>query len=357
MLPISVCIITKNEEKYIETCLKNLKRYDWEIVVTDTGSTDKTVEICQKYALHVHHFDWINDFAAARNYCISKASNDWILSVDSDEYLNNQQTSEELIKLLKPCLTHPESAGMVKIINPMNSSAAASTSIEPVARFFHKKYYTYKGKVHEQPVRIDGNKPTYFETPFSLYHEGYADAVLVQKKAQRNITLLKKELETTPDDPYLYFQLGQSYFVMNDMENAYKIFQKGLEFDIDPNIQYVRTMVVSYGHSMLALKKIEEALSFESIYDAFSGYADFVFLMGLIYMNNALFDEAIAQFLQATKCNEYSVAGVNSYLAYYNIGVIYECAGMPKEAKTYYKMCEDYGPAITGLKRLGGNKS
>lgn len=352
MLPISVCIITKNEEKYIETCLKNLTRYDWEIIVTDTGSTDKTIEICQKYAHQVHHFDWINDFAAARNYCVSKASNDWILSVDSDEYLTNQQTPEELMKLLTPCLNHPESAGMVKIINPMNSSAASSTSIEPVARFFHKKYYTYEGKVHEQPARIDGSKPTYFETPFSLHHEGYADATVLQKKAQRNIELLKKDLEITPNDPYLYFQLGQSYFVMGDMENAYKVFQKGLEFDVDPNTQYVRTMVVSYGHSMLNLKKYQEALSFESIYDAFSSYADFVFLMGLIYMNNALFDEAIAQFLQATKLQEYAVEGVNSYLAYYNIGVIYECAGMPDDAVKYYKMCGDYGTAKEGLKRV-----
>ena len=352
MLPISVCIITKNEEKYIETCLKHLKKYDWEIIVTDTGSTDKTVEICKKYADRVHHFDWINDFSAARNFCISKASNDWILSVDSDEYLNNRQTTDELMKLLTPCLAHPESADMVKIINPQGNTAESSTSIESVARFFHKKYYTYSGKVHEQLTRIDGSNPTYFESPFYLYHEGYADAITLQKKAQRNIELLKKDLETTPDDPYLYFQLGQSYFVVKDMENAYKTFQKGLEFDVDPNLQYVRTMVVSYGHSMLALKKYQEALSFESIYDAFSSYADFVFLMGLIYMNNALFEEAITQFLQAANIKNYSLQGVNSYLAYYNIGVIYECAGVPIEAEKYYKMCGEYAPAIEGLKRI-----
>lgn len=352
MLPISVCIITKNEEKYIETCLKNLKKYDWEIIVTDTGSTDKTIEICEKYADQIHHFDWINDFSAARNFCISKASNDWILSVDSDEYLNNEQTEKELSKLLTPCLAHPESAGMVKIINPQGNTAESSTSIEPVARFFHKKYYAYAGKVHEQPVPIDGSKPTYFESPFYLYHEGYADAVTLQRKAQRNIELLKKDLETTPNDPYLYFQLGQSYFVIKDMENAYKTFQKGLEFDVDPNLQYVRTMIVSYGHSMLALKKYQEALSFESIYEAFSSHADFVFLMGLIYMNNALFDEAITQFLQATKITNFSVQGVNSYLAYYNIGVIYECAGMLNEAEKYYKMSGEYVPAIAGLKRI-----
>lgn len=352
MLPISVCIITKNEEKYIETCLKNLKRYDWEIIVTDTGSTDKTIEICQKYAHQVHHFDWINDFAAARNYCVSKASNDWILSVDSDEYLTNQQTPEELMKLLTPWLNHPESAGIVDILNPQTGSGKLTTSVEPVARFFHKKYYTYVGKVHEQPMPINDKTPTYFRTPFRLYHEGYANSETLHKKAKRNIKLLEKELEINPNDPYLYFQLGQSYFVMDKHEKAYSIFQKGLELDVDPNLQYVKTMVTSYGHTMLNLKKYEEALSFENIYDSFANYADFVFLMGLIYMNNALFDEAIAQFMKCTETKQYSVEGANSYLAYYNIGVIYECAGMPDEAVKYYRMCGDYRPAKEGLMRI-----
>ena len=351
MLPISVCIITKNEEKYIETCLQHLKKYDWEIIVTDTGSTDCTVEICKKYTDNIYHFNWIQDFSAARNFCISKASNDWILSVDSDEYLTNEQTSEELFKLLASCFSNPESAGIVDIINPQTSSFGSSTSIEPVARFFHKNYYHYEGKVHEQPKPLKKQNPSYQETPFALFHEGYADTSTVQTKAKRNIELLKKELQTNPQDPYLYFQLGQSYFVIKDMENAYLSFQKGLEFDVNPDAAYVRTMIVSYGQTMLALKKYEEALSFESIYDAFCSYADFVFLMGLIYMNNALFDEAIAQFLQATKLQEFSVQGINSYLAYYNIGVIYECAGMADEAVKYYKKCGNYENAIHALER------
>ena len=265
MLPISVCIITKNEEKYIETCLQNLKKYDWEIIVTDTGSTDRTLEICKKYTPHIYHFDWIDDFSAARNFCISKASNDWILSVDSDEYLTNEQTDVELAKLLTSCISHPEYAGMVDIINPQSITPNSSTSVEPVARFFHKKHYHFEGKIHEQLMPFNNNKPTYQKTPFTLYHEGYADSATLQKKALRNIELLKKDLESNPKDPYLYFQLGQSYFVMKDMDNAYAIFKKGLEYDVDTDVQYVRTMVESYGHSMLALKKYKEALSFEGI--------------------------------------------------------------------------------------------
>ena len=88
-MPISVCIIAKNEEKYIEDCLKKLQPYGFEIVVTDTGSTDRTREIAEKYADKVLDFEWINDFSAARNFCASQASNNWVLALDCDEYMES----------------------------------------------------------------------------------------------------------------------------------------------------------------------------------------------------------------------------------------------------------------------------
>ena len=84
-LPISVCIIAKNEQKYIENCLKALRRYSWEIIVVDTGSTDDTRQIATRYADKVYDFTWIDDFSAARNFAAAQASNNWILVLDCDE--------------------------------------------------------------------------------------------------------------------------------------------------------------------------------------------------------------------------------------------------------------------------------
>ncbi|MBQ9990102.1 MAG: glycosyltransferase [Lachnospiraceae bacterium] len=352
MLPISVCIITKNEEKFLETCLKKLSRYSWEIVVTDTGSTDKTQEIAKRYAHQVHHFDWCNDFSAARNYCVSKASHDWILSVDSDEYLMNEEPENQLITILAPCLKHPESIGLIHQINPFVSGGQKSTAIEPIGRFFHRKHYQYTGIIHEQLLAPDGSAASHFDTKIKVYHEGYANPDTLTQKSQRNIQLLETALLAHPDDPYLYYQLGQSYFVLNDYERACSVFQKGLAFDVNPNLQYVRTMVESYGHCLLSLKKYQEALTFEGIYEAFSSHADFLFLMGLIYMNNGLFEDAINQFLLAARTEDHSVLGINSYLPYYNIGVIYECLGSTREALSYYKKCGDYAAAKEGIKRV-----
>ena len=84
---ISICIITKNEEKHIDECLKALKKFDVEVVVADTGSTDKTVEIAKKYTDKVFYFEWCDDFSKAKNFVAEKASNDYIVSIDADEYI------------------------------------------------------------------------------------------------------------------------------------------------------------------------------------------------------------------------------------------------------------------------------
>ena len=83
---LSFCIIAKQEEEIIETCLKSIKNAD-EIVIVDTGSTDKTKEIARKYTDKIYDFPWIDDFAAARNYALSKCTGDWVFHIDCDDEL------------------------------------------------------------------------------------------------------------------------------------------------------------------------------------------------------------------------------------------------------------------------------
>ena len=112
-LPITVCIIARNEEEHIEQCLRHLKKYDWEIIVTDTGSTDRTKEIAGKYADKVVDFEWVDDFAAARNYCASFAGNNWILVVDCDEDVTSVDVSALRILMQR----YPRYAGVMRLTN------------------------------------------------------------------------------------------------------------------------------------------------------------------------------------------------------------------------------------------------
>lgn len=155
MLPISVCLIAKNEENCIEECLKRLRPYSWEIIVADTGSTDRTVELASRYADRILHFTWCNDFGAARNFVISQASHPFILNIDCDEFLLNQISEDEMTSLLTPFLSKKQEIGRISLRNPRQTNGTTTVSSESVGRFFHRDYFQYEGSVHEQVVPAD----------------------------------------------------------------------------------------------------------------------------------------------------------------------------------------------------------
>lgn len=360
MLPVSVCIIAKNEEKHIEECCKRLTPYGFEIILTDTGSTDRTVELAKKYTDKIYHFEWCGDFSAAKNFAMDKASHDWILSIDCDEYIESVDTSS-----LANCMKlQPTAAGRILIRNRFTENGRTSYEQVRVSRFVNRHYYHFEGVVHEQLVpkavsdlsaaSIDYAPVKYvYPAPITVLHVGYdGSEEEMRAKSLRNISLLEKELEAAGPDPYIYCQLGQSYRKLHDYDHALHYFDLGLAMDVDPSLDYVQTMVESYGYTLLDLKRNQDALNLLGVYDEFAGRADFVFLMGLIYMNNGLLDEAVKEFQKATTMEVFSVDGVNSYKANYNIGVIYECAGYPDEARAAYSKCGDYEPAKARLRQL-----
>ncbi len=352
MLPISVCLIAKNEEQHIEECLKRLKPYHYEIVLVDTGSTDATLEIAAKYTDRIYHVDWINDFSAARNEAVRQASNDWILSIDCDEYLECIDEKELSLLMQK----YPEGAGRILLRNRFRQDGQPAIENVRLCRFFNRRCYHFAGAVHEQVTRKTAASSIHtFAAPITALHVGYdGSEEKMREKALRNITLLKQMLATSGPDAYLYYQLGQSCMRLKDYDSAYEWFNRGLSMDIDPGEDYVQNMVEAYGYCLLDMKRFQEALQLENIYDTFAVRADFVFLMGLIYMNNALFAEAVEAFGKSASMEQFSVEGVNSYRAYYNIGVIYECTGHLEEAVKYYRMCGDFEMAKARLAAIAG---
>lgn len=349
MLPLSVCIIAKNEEKHIEECLKRLSPYGLEIVLTDTGSADRTLAIAEKYTDRIYHFDWCDDFGAAKNFCIQKASHDWILSLDCDEYIEQLD-----IAALAHCMEqYPDRTGRILIRSRFLRSGQISYEQTRVSRLADRRNFHFVGAVHEQLELRDGRTKAVYDAPVTILHVGYDETDSdMQEKSRRNIALLQAQLDKEGPDPYLCFQLGQSYRRLGDAEKALQSFDAGLSMEVDPSLDYVKTMVESYGYTLLDLKRYQEALGLTELYDVFAKRADFVFLMGLVAMNNGLFDAAVEEFKKAATMEEFSVDGVNSYMAYYNIGVIYECTGHTKEAQTYYKKCGGYAPAVERLKCL-----
>lgn len=344
-------MISKNEETHIEECLRRLAPYGFEIVLTDTGSTDRTLAVAEKYTDRIFHFDWCNDFSAARNFCMEKASHDFILSLDCDEFIEKIDPTA-LLHCMESC---PDAVGRILIRSRFTKDGRTTFDQTRVSRLADRRRFCFTGAVHEQLTnRRSTDLPNeIYDAPVTILHVGYdlSDDAM-REKCRRNIALLTAELDTQGPDPYLYCQLGLSYRRLGENEKACESFDAGLSLDVDPSLDYVRTMVESYGYTLLDLKRNREALGLSSLYEIFAVRADFVFLMGLVYMNNGLFDKAVAEFKKSTAMTEFSVEGVNTYLAYYNMGVILECTGHTDEARAAYKKCGSYAPALNRLKTL-----
>ena len=350
MHPISVCIIAKNEENRIEKCLSSIKPYGFEIVVVDTGSTDKTKEIAAKYADKVLDFIWCDDFSAARNYSLQAASNNWIFMLDCDEWIKTIDVEE--LNYFRKNLS--DSVGAISRENLVTVDGRLTlNNTDHTERFFNRKLYHYTGIIHEQLTPIHGDEFPCLLLHTTIKHTGYDMTPEEQvAKGKRNLSLLQKQLSEEGENPYIYYQLGKACEILNDHEGACEYYGKGLSFDLDPELAYVQAMVISYGNALLLTGQAETALGYESIYDAFSSTADFVYLMGRIYMANEQYPQAVEQFHKATTIENCKFHGANSFLSFYHIGLICEKLGDIANAADFYGKCGNYQPARKKLVSL-----
>lgn len=143
-MKLTLCLIVKNEEKYLERCLKSLYEYVDEIIITDTGSKDNTVEITKKYTQNIHHFEWIDDFSAARNYCHSFATGDYILWMDADEWFD-----KENIEWLKKMMIKHNGADMFSLRITHQRIDNKWTSEDKLRIIKNNNKYRWYWKMHE----------------------------------------------------------------------------------------------------------------------------------------------------------------------------------------------------------------
>lgn len=341
-MDFSFCIIVKNEEKRIARCLAPLKDTGMEVIVVDTGSTDGTLSIAKNYTSKIFRFDWINDFSAARNYAMSQASHDHILFLDADEYVEEIDIPA-IRKLLQK---YPDAIGQIRRRNACFASDGIREriTIDPVERLFDRRLYHYTGTIHEQVTHRYGKMLYAYPIPLTVYHDGYLGTPEERRqKAERNNVLLFEELKKTPDDPYLYYQIGQSYGLCGDTEREYEYYHRGCSLPLDISLNYVRIMLVSYGYSMLHTHREAQAMQLAAYYDRLSSYADYVCLLGCIYLGNQEHLKAIRAFHHALTLTDYHIEGSNNATPWHNLGCIYEALANEEEALLCYEHAMTYG--------------
>jgi len=218
---ITLCMIVKDEEDYLQGCLDSVKNVVGEIVIVDTGSTDSTVSIAEKFGAKIYHFDWIDDFSAARNYALQKSTGDWILYLDADERLSKVSIPE-----IKNLTKNLDMVGIFCTVKSV-SNISDTSSMMKYARLFRNVHgLKFSGKVHEQiEESLKNNGCKIIDSGIEIIHLGYdVEQDKIKGKAERNLKLLNVEFEANPTG-YNAFQLGQTLNILERIEDANKYFK------------------------------------------------------------------------------------------------------------------------------------
>lgn len=255
-MKLSIGMIVKNEERWIERCLTALKpileNVDSELIIADTGSTDRTVEIAKKFTDNVFHFEWINDFSAARNATLDRAKGEWYMFIDADEIA---QDCTGIIRFFNTGQYKKFNTAICSLRNYFDTVLPDEYADMKSSRLFSAKNgIRFMNPIHEI---VSAVLPPITQIDLVFDHFGYAvkdNGVpngVAEKKSKRNLSLLFKELEEseargeTPD-PRIYGQIADSYNIINNDEKALEYYKKGLE-SVDkrilPIIHYYNSIV------------------------------------------------------------------------------------------------------------------
>lgn len=253
MTKISVCSIVKNESKNIGKMLDSVSKFGFEIIVVDTGSSDDTKSIALKYTDKVYDFEWCDDFSAAKNYAASLASNNWILFLDADEWIEvfNKDDVDYFIK------KYPNAVGSVWMDNLTGSpEKPGPISRIHIERLYDKRHFQYVSPIHEMLAPKYGKDMENYIVNITLGHSGYQmDDETRKRKSERNLSMLMKEYANDSDNPYLCYQIGKAYQMVYDHKNAYEYFAKGMSYEPDEELDYVDAMKRCMKEEFAALGK------------------------------------------------------------------------------------------------------
>ena len=227
---VSVCMITKDEERYLEKCLQSVYGFVDEIVVVDTGSKDRTVEIARSFGLEVFNFTWSDDFASARNAALDLASSDWILSLDADEWVEADWAATY------HSLQNPKTAEAILIeidVKCATSFGGDYTFLAP--RLFRRTDLRWYNRVHEKLLKPQGNDPElgqFDPSVLKIVDIGYQNELDCRIKAQRNYALSLSELadsqKVSSDRESIaqkLFEVGRSLVTLGRREESLQYFE------------------------------------------------------------------------------------------------------------------------------------
>ncbi len=229
-LKISACYMVKNEEKNLSRSIESLKNQVDEIIVMDTGSIDKTIEIAKSYGAKILTTTWNDDFSTPRNLTIDAATGDWLIFLDADEYFVSSKNIRAAIEKLSG-----DEAVLIPRINIDENNANAEMSRDWCLRIFKNvPYLRYKGIIHENIADIEHDKLNYTfgNDDLTIYHTGYGSQI-IESKLRRNLRLIELEEKKYGHEIKHDIALSDCYAGLKDFEKSLYHAQKALNSEVE----------------------------------------------------------------------------------------------------------------------------
>ncbi len=254
---VTACLIVKNEEKYLERCLASIKGVVDEIVLVDTGSTDRTLAIAEKFGCKIGSCAWSDDFSAARNVSLENATQPWILWIDADE-----EWLPENATFLREGVTRPYFGGfMVRIVNFLENSGEETEFVHtPIRLFQNHPDIRFEGRIHEQvsPSILRLGLPIAALTQVTLNHYGYLPGPMQDRnKIARTLSMVERELQDDPDNAFHLFNLAMTLSVMQDWPRCEQAAQRAASV-LGPNDLVGYNVYHLWALSLLAQRRYEK---------------------------------------------------------------------------------------------------
>jgi len=338
---VSLCMIVKNEEGYLPRCLESIIDIVDEIIIVDTGSTDRTVEIAKNYGAKVYYYQWNNNFSEARNESLKYATKDWILILDADDELHAQY--KENLKLF---LNNELDENTVYFFETLSyygdtvDNNCITVNLNP-RMFKNNREIHYEGKIHNQLVYAQGKYDTICSS-IKIHHYGYLSKIITSKKKRnRNITILNEQIKKEPSNKFNYFNLGNEYTSLGDVKKALEYYYKAYE-NFDSHTGFSSLLLLRIIISNCSIQKYTDALSFIDIATGYyPEFTDLYFFKALVYKD---LGKPTLQIKALEKCIELGEPpsefkffyGSGSFKAYYELGNAYMNLNDYDAAYSYY---------------------
>ena len=296
---LSQCMIVKNEEKNIERALSWGKDIMYEQIVVDTGSTDRTVDIAKQMGAKVYHFEWIDDFAAAKNYAIDLAKGDWIAFLDADEYFLPQD-AEKMMALLWDLQNSKYEVLMTNALH-LDREGEIAESNTCLRIFRNRPGLRYLGRIHEALASYR-EEIEYIDATeeLSIYHTGYLQSDESDvRKSKRNALLIEKVLEEEPDNYVMMGYLGDCYVNLKRYDEAVCLYEKVIAYFSDEELgEYDARSAATFKNLMRVLLRMQKGVdALEKVYHQavrnLPKNGDFDYVIGEEYMRLGRFKDAV----------------------------------------------------------------